>query len=396
MASLTGMSRSGSDPRFVLVSNPGSRRTELFQAALTASTARRAHVVPWGDLLTGAVDLSEVVCAGDVVRIESPGKDFEVERLLLMLGAEGAAEEEWEGAEAGEVRKLSYDRGRILWPRQWYLGFCRALHRIEAQLAASTEYRVMNAPRAIISMFDKPLCQELLASAGCQVPRQLGIISGFEDLKERMGRSGISRVFVKLAHGSSASGVVAYQTNGSRHRASTTVEVEDVSGQTALYNTRRIRHLTDKQEIGLVIDAICRHRAYAEEWLPKAGLEGRTFDLRVLVVAGRACHTVVRGSFNPMTNLHLLNTRGDVDLLKERLGSAAWEEVQRTCEKAVGCFDDALYAGVDLLIAPDFRRHAVAEVNAFGDLLPGCHWNGMDPYETEIACGLGTEAECVC
>ena len=44
--------------------------------------------------------------------------------------------------------------------------------------------------------------------------------------------------------------------------------------------------------------------------MPKAGLAGHVFDLRVVVIAGRARHAVVRMSRGPMTNLHLLNRRG--------------------------------------------------------------------------------------
>ena len=50
---------------------------------------------------------------------------------------------------------------------------------------------------------------------------------------------------------------------------------------------------------------------------------------------------------------------------------------------------EALYAGIDLLIASDYRRHAVAEVNAFGDLLYGALHNGRDPYAAEIEAALG-------
>jgi hypothetical protein len=49
------------------------------------------------------------------------------------------------------------------------------------------------------------------------------------------------------------------------------------------------------------------------------------------------------------------------------------------------CFPHSLYAGIDLHIAPDFRRHNVLEVNAFGDLLPDVFCDGLDTYETELS-----------
>jgi hypothetical protein len=48
------------------------------------------------------------------------------------------------------------------------------------------------------------------------------------------------------------------------------------------------------------------------------------------------------------------------------------------------CFPRSLHGGVDLLIGTDLRAHAVLEVNAFGDLLPGVTCDGLDTYEAEI------------
>jgi hypothetical protein len=200
-----------------------------------------------------------------------------------------------------------------------------------------------------------------------------------------MRQSGCRRVFIKLAHGSSASGVVAYETNGDKHQATTTVEAVSHGSELHLYNSRRIRIYREVREIEALVDTLCRHHAYVEQWLPKAGITGRTFDLRVVVVAGRAKHTVVRLSRHPMTNLHLLGGRGSLNQVLERMGETAWALARRTCEQLMtDCFPESLYAGVDLRIAPDFRRHSVLEVNAFGDLIPGVLCEGLDTYATEI------------
>jgi hypothetical protein len=138
-----------------------------------------------------------------------------------------------------------------------------------------------------------------------------------------------------------------------------------------------------------LVEALCRHRVYVEQWLPKAGIADRTFDLRIVVIAGRARHTVVRLSRHPMTNLHLLGGRGSLEQLLERMGDAAWAAMRRTCEQVMmDCFPESLYAGIDLRIAPDFRRHSVLEVNAFGDLLPEVLSDGGDTYTTEISAML--------
>jgi hypothetical protein len=66
------------------------------------------------------------------------------------------------------------------------------------------------------------------------------------------------------------------------------------------------------------------------------------------------------------------------------MGEEAWSAALRTCERAAAVFPGSLHAGVDLLIAPDFRRHFVLEANAFGDLLPDVMSEGMDTYEAEV------------
>jgi hypothetical protein len=37
------------------------------------------------------------------------------------------------------------------------------------------------------------------------------------------------------------------------------------------------------------------------------------------------------------------------------------------------------------MLSPDWRAHAVAEVNAFGDLLPGLVVDGLDTYGEQVA-----------
>jgi hypothetical protein len=374
-----------SDEQFVVIGNPGSRRIEMFQAALAGRRLPAARVVSYLDLLSGKERLTQSIRDGAVVRIESPGKDFDVERALIAAGAEVAdGDEGFDHISAQSARNLSFERGRILFPLQWYLGYCATLRLIERQLIECPPHRLMNSPAEVALMFDKIACHDLLSSRGVPVARSLGAVNSFDDLAERMREQNRRRVFVKLAYGSSASGVVAYQTDGRRYQATTTVEMLRLNGELRLYNSRRIRVYRDWREIAELIDALCRHRVHVEQWLPKAGFEDRTFDLRVVAIAGRACHTVARLSRSPMTNLHLLNERGDVNAVRERIGQAAWDAAMRNCERAMECFPGSLYAGIDLLFTPDHRRQAVIEVNAFGDLLPGVFWQGQETYAAEL------------
>ena len=378
----------GAPPRRVLlVGVPRGRRTELFQAALARAGAPAPLVVPYTELLAGRASLTDLITPGTLVRIDSPGRDFETELALLKAGA-GEEDEEGDYARAahGTLEALEFERGRIDWPRQWYLGFRRALRMLGEQLLASQEHQLMNSPAEVALMFDKPACQRRLRECGVRVPESLGTAGSFEELREAMRAEASARVFVKLAHGSSASGVVAYQTSGARQRATTTVEVVRRGGRTLLYNSRRVRTHDGAREIAELFDELCRHRVHVERWFPKAGVEGRTFDLRVVVIDGRARHTVVRLSRHTLTNLHLLNGRGGVEAVASKMGEAAWSEALRACERVMSAaFPRSLYAGVDLAVAPDFRRHAVLEVNAFGDLLNGILDEGLDTYGAELS-----------
>lgn len=376
------MARAGR--RFVLVGNPDCRRVLLFQAALDRLGLPAPVLIPWSELLSGQADLARVLQSGDVVRLESPGRDWNVERALLHAGSDAPGGEPFDRLTPAQVEALTFERGRIHAPRQWFLGFRHILAQVRAQLAQCPPHVATSDPDEIAVMFDKPACHQRLQQVGVRVPETLGTPGSFAELRERMLEARCPRVFVKLAHGSSASGVVAYQCQGDRHQAATTTEVVRAHGEVRLYNSRRVRILTGLEEITEVIDALCRHRVHVERWLPKAGLDGKSFDLRMVSINGEPRHGVARLSRSPMTNLHLLNGRAAVERVQERMHPETWDAVLATCRRTATAFPHSLQAGIDLLIGPDYRRHAVGEVNAFGDLLPGIFHEGRDTYTAQI------------
>lgn len=115
-----------------------------------------------------------------------------------------------------------------------------------------------------------------------------------------------------------------------------------------------------------------------------------------MVVDGRATHAVVRTSRSPMTNLHLGGARGDLDEARAAVAAAggSWRAALAVCERAGDAFPDTLCVGVDLLPSTGWRRFAVGEVNAFGDLLPrltglpGSGAEGLDTYAAQVAAVL--------
>ncbi len=371
--------------RFVVVGNPDNRRVSLFQAALARAGRAEARVVSWIDLLTGRDALPRAVTEGAMVRFESPGEDFAVEREILALGAGIEDEGDAPRIGAGAARQLDLDRGLILHPRQWYLGFREALVRCARALDACPPHARMNEPDDIAVMFDKRLCHAACERGGVPVPRALGAPRSYDDLRARMEEQHVHRVFVKLACGSSASGVVALEAGSRGVKAETSVELARRDGEVRLYNTLRLRRYTQEGDVRAIVDRLAAEGAQVEAWIPKASVGGRTFDLRVVVIGGAARHVVVRTSRGPITNLHLGNQRGDVAAVREQAGEDRWVAALGAAERAARLFPGALHAGVDLAFASSLRRHAVLEINAFGDLLPGVLDRGLDTYGAEIA-----------
>ncbi|HZO73450.1 MAG TPA: STM4014 family protein [Ktedonobacteraceae bacterium] len=384
-------SASSAPPDFVLIGSPQDRRVELFQAALVQLGLPPARMISYRDLIAGRTALADSIQPTSIVRIESPGKDFEVERALLALGAEIEEPDgqPYERLSRRAVEELSFEKGRILPSRQWYLGYCQLLQHIKQQVE---QHQVMNTADDIMLMFDKRATHALLAAQAISVPPATGLVNSYEELIDQMQRYGWSRVFLKPAHGSSASGVVAYRFAGNRHQAITTVEMVCTGNERRLYNSRDIRVYQQHEEIVALIDALCRHRVHVERWLPKAGYAQRTFDLRIVMIARQVQHVVARLSRSPMTNLHLLNKRGDIAEILAAIGEARWEQACRTCEQVARLFE-SLYMGIDLLFTSAFKQHAIVEVNAFGDLLPGVLYHNQDTYTAEIVAALKAGAE---
>jgi len=372
--------------RLLIVGNPAGRRTALLTAAARRAGIPDPTVLPWrtaltggpgaaGPALTAALHAQPVDATQVTVRIDSPGDDPHVDRLLR-----GAA--------------TCPPRGALTTGPAWYRGFTRAATELAAAATASGA-RVTSDPHDLAVLFDKRACHTRLAAAAVPVPDALdppgtAPITGWADLRERMTTHGMHRVFVKPAHGSSASGVLALQRH---HRG-------DVLARGPLtWRAGRLRNslrpgVFRGPDVAAVVDALAPLRLHIERWFPKLVLAGTAVDVRVLVVAGTATHAVVRTATGPITNLHLGNARGDLTALRAAIGEPTWRQVLTTAEAAAACFPRTHTVGVDVLLGAAAARGAhrgapvvVAEVNAFGDLLPhlpGLRHRAHDPYDVQI------------
>lgn len=81
--------------RLAVVGNPGNRRVALFAAAVQRAGLPAPEVFPW----LGVLRDGRVPGPGTLVRVDSPGEDAEVDRLLRELGSGRPARP----AEHGEI-----------------------------------------------------------------------------------------------------------------------------------------------------------------------------------------------------------------------------------------------------------------------------------------------------
>ena len=199
-----------------------------------------------------------------------------------------------------------------------------------------------------------------------------------------MRNARLPRVFVKLQHGSAAAGTVALATSNLGMSAITTVEMVRSGEETKLYNSRRLLRITRPTEIAQLIDALAPHGLHVEAWIPKASIEGRSADLRVLAIGGDTALRVLRTSEHPITNLHLGGARHDAALLLNRMPASAVAALDATVAGVARLLPGALQLGIDIAVAAGFKRHYVLEVNAFGDLLNGVSRDGLNAYDLQV------------
>lgn len=376
-------------PRLVILGNLDNRRVTGFVEAL----ARRdwptpillAHRELLGDLGPLAAIPDEPLC----VRIDSVGEDSEVERLLLERGAAALPDDATcERRSVAELRREPPRFGQLLAPRQHHAGVLDYFDALAGVFASKPQWRVLNPIADLRVLFDKVASSRRYAAAGIPVPEQLPALESIRtaaQLREAMVALRWPAVYVKLSCGSSASGLALY-----RHLSGRSEQQRDMVLTTVAttprgrFNSLQLQRLEQRSEIDALLDWLIDEGAQIERAIPKAQLERRTFDLRVLVIAGEPRFCVVRQSRHPITNLHLGGTRGDLEALRRLVSPAAWEAAMRSCVR-VFAQHQCLHVGIDLLFEANLRGHRVIEANAFGDLLPGLQTPaGLTVYEHEL------------
>lgn len=359
---------------FLLICNPENRRVSTFVAELEALKAHSYTLLAYQDLLDGTLNLEAHIRPNTIVKIESPGENSIVRQALVEYGAT---------MPHSINPAFLADFGRIVYQDEWYQGFCRFLSSLKP-LLLGPDVHLMNGVDSILTLFDKVATKAILAKNNIPTPPMLGNAHDYKTLKNQMQTRRIHSVFIKPAHGSSASGVVAFRTNGERVQAISSIEVVKEDGAIALYNSLKVRTYEDEETIEALLNHLLQGKTCIEQWVPKATFKGRSFDFRVVVIAGKARHIVARTSKSPITNLHLGNSRGDLSAIVAYLGVARFEAVKKIAEQSAAYFPDCLYMGIDVLISNNLKHIMVLELNAFGDLLPNLRDAGETIYEAQI------------
>jgi glutathione synthase/RimK-type ligase-like ATP-grasp enzyme len=358
-------------PPLVVVGNPGNRRITLLQAAAESLGVRPPRVLPWAQVLGGEARFEP----GELVRIDSPGEDAEVARLLR-----------------GEADPV--DLYRVEGTRAWYEGFIAALTRLHERIEAVGAVALGGLEDTAVA-FDKARCHALLAARDINVPRAFPGVHDYESLLASRAEHRWNHVFVKIRHGSSASGVVGVRA-GQVMYATTSVELHRMPAGYELYNSLRVRTYRRENELAVLFDRLGEDGLHVEQAVSKVVLTGQQTDFRLVTVGGRVTHAVGRSSNLPITNLHLGGRRRELGEFVEVYGEARWKHVVELAERTAACFPSSHCLGIDVLC--DRNRDYVGEVNAYGDLLPnliglpGTPGEGVDTYTAQLRSLLATHA----
>jgi hypothetical protein len=370
-------------PPLLVVGHPTHRRVERFLRAGSLEGWPTPEVIGHDVLLDRPERLAEVPPGPRIVRIESLGQDDGVARRLLRLGLIDARREgRCRVVDEDELARDPPSGFELRAPRQIHYGVERYLGSIAALGRTRSDWLFTTAPDAIVTLFDKEQSAALFGDAGLPVAPSLGAIDNADALFDRMRAERTDLVYVKLRHGSSASGLAVVRMRDARSTPRTVWTTVARRGN-RFYNSRRIHRYDRREDACTILDFLLREGARVERALPKARLGSRHLDLRVLVIAGEPVFVVVRASRHPVTNLHLGGRPTDAEAFRARMPSGAWERMMDDCRRAADLLP-AFHLGIDVLVAPSLSSHVLLEANAFGDLLNGVVIDGRDTYRYQL------------
>jgi glutathione synthase/RimK-type ligase-like ATP-grasp enzyme len=372
-------------PFFLIIGRPGSVRAGLFIDALKLSGNTSFEVLDYADLMPQMSFPARLIRPETVIRLDAPGQNFPFYKKLLSLGFE-TTPKNFHRIPPVHAARLAEDRGRLLYPYQWFEGYRRFLSILQENTEADFlritggSPRWMNHPEEVLIQFHKPSCQRLLRENSLPVPQILGTFSHPEELREKMKSAGLRQVFLKLPASSSGSGIAAFSLENTGETLITPVELHRKRGEIRFYDSRKIRTYQETDAVETILQWYAKEGVHAEEWIDKIHYRGESMDLRILTVQGEIVKTMIRTSASPFTNLHLGGRRFTADEFSEKLPR---DRIETVCRQAHALFPRTLYTGIDIGINRE-NKPFIFEMNAFGDHLNDAGPDQLSHYQAQI------------
>lgn len=363
----------------LVIGNPENRRVTGFVAEARASGVA-VQVLEWLRLIEEPGCLLERPERELGVRIDSWGENVAVERALLRRGLPYV--DQWPGAsrlDLDQIDAATAQRGRVAAPRQAHQGLRSLLGQLTGLLAQRPGWRCLQPISAIAKLFDKRACHVLAAHLGLRQPELLPDAASPEQLLASLRERGVTRAYVKLTCGSSASCLALVELGVHGPSVVTSLELSDG----CFYNSLKVRRYAGAQQIERVLGFLLGEGAIVEGAIDKLPSAGRHADVRLLAVRGVAPFAVLRTSVVPITNLHLGGQRGDLEQYRLKLPEGAWQEAVGLVERLASALG-TWHLGADVAFERASGRPYLLEGNAFGDLLPGLQRDGRSIYGWEI------------
>ena len=314
------------------------------------------------------------------VRIESPDDERAALTACYEAGAATFRETGGQAVVGAGLDSLLERPGWIGNPAQLALGIHALAMRLQGAAGRSGAELSAN-PQGIALAYDKTACSGALAAAGLPVPRLLPEPADFASLVASMRDEALRRVYVKPRHGAGGGGTVALALGPRGELAAYTATI--LADDQTVRCTKRMRRLRDHRAIAALIDAMAPLRLHAEAWVPKAAVNGKISDLRLVKIRDRRPCAVLRKGSHTITNLHLDAERSGPESLKRMMGPA-WESLEATVDRAFALFPGTQMIGFDVAVTPDLRRHFILEANVFGDHIRNMTFGGLTLQQMQI------------
>jgi len=350
---------------FLTVGAANSRRVNFWENALQQQKCNH-KLISYNQVIDNDFPVIETPA---ILRITSPGEDFNLWKKIVSLGS------------CEECETLVFKRGLIYPNQYWYRGWCVILKKIEGFIEKNPLVEVMNTPASIQLAFHKLECQKTIAEQGIATPEIiLDQVIDYDMLITKLEKEKISQVFVKPYHGSSASGVMALRQSRGRQVLYTTIALQ---ANSEMYNHLKLQKYNDISQIRTIVNSMIPSGLFAENWIRKKTFQQKSVDFRILVINGEPAIVVPRMSKHFITNLHLGNEKGDIDEVEKVWGKEIIQKAKMLAVNAVDAIGGLFYAGVDVAV-DSVGEPYVLEVNAFGDMLLGIDKGGLSTYEYEL------------